>query len=53
MPKKVKGQKLADGLRDGPVKPGSVLHRILEVIAREVAKSLHTKSMRENTSQRP
>ncbi|MCH8828462.1 MAG: hypothetical protein IID45_02680 [Planctomycetes bacterium] len=52
MPKKVKGQKLADGLRDGPVKPGSVLHRILELIARDVAKSLHTNSMEKNTPQR-
>ena len=53
MPNEVKGQKLTDGLKDGPVKPGSVLHRILELVAREVIKSLRTKSTGNNSSQRP
>ena len=53
MPNEVKGQKLADGLKDGPVKPGSVLHRILELIARRVAKSLRTKSTENHSAQRP
>ena len=53
MPDEVKGQKLADGLKDGPVKPGSVLHHILELIARRVAKSLRTKSTENHSAQRP
>ena len=51
MPNQVKRQTLADSLKDGPVKPGSVLHRILKLIARNVAKNLRTKSTGNSASQ--
>ena len=51
MPNEVKRQELTDRLKDGPVKPGSVLHCILKLIARNVAKNLRTKSTGNSTTQ--
>ena len=37
-----KGRKPCRTAKGGPVKPGSSLYRVLEMIAREVAKSMET-----------
>jgi hypothetical protein len=42
MPKTRKRQRTPITADPGPVKPGSPLHRALELVAREVAKSLET-----------
>jgi hypothetical protein len=43
MPRRVHPEKPNTAAMLGPIKPGSTLYRALEIIAREVAKSLETK----------
>lgn len=48
MPGKTRGRKPHTMRKDGPVKPGSPLHRLLEMIAHEIVKDLNTDRSREN-----
>jgi len=43
MSKKTKNRQLPTESNDGPVKPGSVLHRALDMIAHEIVKDLRIK----------
>ena len=44
MPRHSKAQKSTRPLKNGPVRPGSLLHQVLKIIAREIAKTLGKKS---------
>lgn len=51
MPPRTKARKPNGPPKDGPVKPGSVLHRALEMVARAVAKTFGEKSSRRKKSE--
>jgi hypothetical protein len=46
MPRQRKHRKSDTAKREGPIQPGSPLHRLLQQVAQEVAKTLETRPER-------